>query len=215
MNCVYIFLPAITIRHPFTFTPPIIKIQHRRDGIDAKTVDMVFVKLEQGIADQKTLDLVASVVEHESVPVRLLGLPRIGVLIEMRTIEITESGFVLRKMGGNPIQDDADPVLMKVVDQIHEVGRRAEPACRSKVTDYLISPGAIEGMFHDGHKLDMRKACVVDVITQKRRHLAISKPPVALLGHTHPGTKVDLVNGNWRVERIVFCAIGHPGTIRP
>src|SRR5258708_39361992 len=154
INRVYFSLPAVTIRHPFTLTPPIIKIQHRGDRIDAETVDMVFVKPEQGIADQKTLDLMASIVEHEGIPVRLLGLPRIGVLIKMRTIEIAESGFVFRKMGGNPIQDDADPVLMKVVDQIHEVGRRAEPARRSEVTDYLIPPGAIEGMFHDGHKLD-------------------------------------------------------------
>ncbi len=215
MNRVYIFLPAVTIRHPFTLTPPIIKIQHRRDSIDAKPVDMVFVKPEQGIADQKTLDLVTSVVEHESVPVRLLGLSRIGVLIKMRAVEITESGFVLRKMRGNPIQDDADPVLMKVVDQIHEIGWRAEPARRSKVTDYLISPRTIEGMFHNGHKLDMRKTCVVDVISQERSDLAISKPPVSLLGHTHPGAKVHLVNGNWRVERIVFSAVGHPGTIRP
>ena len=76
-------------------------------------------------------------------------------------------------MRGNPIQDDADPLLMKIIDQIHEIGRRAEPAGRSKVTDDFVSPRTIEGMLHDGEKLDMRKTRVMDVIGQKRRHLAV------------------------------------------
>ncbi len=134
---------------------------------------MILVEPEQGIADQKILHFVAAVIENESVPVRLLPLPRIRMLVEVRPVEIAEAGFILRKMRGNPIQDDADAVLMKIVDEIHEIRRRAEPAGRSKVADDLVSPRTIEGMLHDGQELDMRKTRVVDVIGQKRSHLAI------------------------------------------
>src|ERR1700683_3564256 len=109
---------------------------------------MVLVEPEQGIADEKILHFVPAVIEHKSVPVRLLRLLGMRVLIEVRPVEITEPRFILRKMRGNPIQDDADIMLMKIVDEVHEIGRRAEPAGRGEVTDNLISPGTIEGMFH-------------------------------------------------------------------
>src|ERR1700676_106701 len=48
MNRVYIFLPTIAIRYPLTVTLSVIEIQHRRDRIDAKAVNMVLVEPEQG-----------------------------------------------------------------------------------------------------------------------------------------------------------------------
>src|SRR4029077_7019964 len=136
---------------------------------------------------QKILHLIAAVIENESVPVRLFRLPGIGVLVEVRPIEITESRFILRKMRGNPIQDDADALLMKIVDEVHEIGRRAKPAGGSEVADDLVSPRTIEWMFHDGEKLDVRKTGVVDVIGQQRTHLAVGEPPVGLLRNSPPG----------------------------
>src|ERR1035438_10878806 len=87
---------------------------------------MIFVEPEQGVADEKALDFVPTVVEHKSVPVRLFTLPWVPVFVEMRSIEIAETRLIFREVGRNPIKDDADPVLVKTVHKIAEMIRRTE-----------------------------------------------------------------------------------------
>ena len=127
---------------------------------------MILIEPEQGIADQEVLNLIATVIKNECIPVRLFPLLWICVFVEVRSIKIAESCFILWKMRRDPIQNHADALLMKVVDEIHEIGRRTKPAGRSKVTDDLVSPGTIERMFHDREKFDVRKTSVMDIIGQ-------------------------------------------------
>ena len=49
------------------------------------------------------------------------ALARVGGLIFMDAVEIAEAVFVLREMRRHPVQDDADAVLMELIDQIHEI----------------------------------------------------------------------------------------------
>src|SRR6516162_810915 len=118
------------------------------NGINTEAVHMILVQPEQGITDQETPDFVSPVVENKSVPVRMFSFSRIGVLVKVRPIEIAETRLILRKMSRNPIQNHANFVLMKIVHEILEVVRGPKSACRGEVTRCLVSPGAIEGMFH-------------------------------------------------------------------
>src|SRR5881398_1276634 len=61
-------------------------------------------------------------------------LARVGVLVQMGAIEEPEPVLVGGKVRGHPVQDDPDPVLVQVVDQIHEVLWRSVPAGRSEVS---------------------------------------------------------------------------------
>src|SRR5687767_12521659 len=94
-------------------------------------------------AEQEAAHFVASVIEDVAAPIGVKSLTGIGVLVEMRTIEIPETMFVGREMGRHPIQDHSDAALMQSIDQVHEILRRTEPAARCKVAGGLIAPGAV------------------------------------------------------------------------
>src|SRR6516165_5704811 len=104
---------------------------------------MILVKPEQRIADQKAPDFVTAVVEHKGVPVWVLSLSRIGVFIQVSSVEVTEAGFVFREVRRNPIQDHANSMLMQVVHEVHEVAGCSKPAGGREVADSLVSPGTI------------------------------------------------------------------------
>src|ERR1700691_2894836 len=215
MNGVDVFLSAVAVRDPLAFAPPIVEIQHRGHGIDAQTINVILVQPEKSVGAQKVLDLVAAVIEHEGVPVRLLSLPRISVLIKMRSVEVSEPGFILGKMRRNPIQNYADSALMQIIYEVHEIGGRSKPACGSGVPRRLVSPRTVEGMLHDRKQFDMGETGVVDVSMPKRCQLTIAQPAVAFLRHAPPGAQVHLVNGNRRTEAILFCSARHPRIVMP
>src|SRR5262249_49807220 len=149
-NGLDVFSPALAIRYPVTFAASIVQIQHGGHGIHAKPFQMVLDQPEQGVADQKAADLISSVIEHKRIPVGVLSFSRIGVLVKMRSVEIAEASLVFRKVRGDPVQNHADSMLVKIVHEKHEVGRRAEAAGGSEVTGGLIAPGTVEGVLHDG-----------------------------------------------------------------
>src|ERR1700722_3170616 len=168
MNRVQVFFSAEAVGYPLSFAATVVEIQHRGNGVDSKAVNMILVHPKQRIADEKILDFVAAVVEDKSVPVRMLALPGIFVFVEMRAVEVTQARFVFWKMRGNPIQNYADSSLVKIVDEIHEVVGRSEPAGGGEIAEGFVSPGTVEGVLHDGEKFDMCEASVVDVIGEER-----------------------------------------------
>src|SRR5579863_1100301 len=101
---------------------------------------MVFVQPEERVADQKAPHFVAAIIEDECIPVRMLSLPRIGVFVEMRSVEIAQPRLVLRKMCRHPIENHSDPALVKMVYQIHEIRRCSETAGGRKVANRLVTP---------------------------------------------------------------------------
>src|SRR6266699_3377179 len=90
--------PAETIRDPTARLLAVIQIQHGRNGIDAQTIDVILIEPEQGIAQQEIAHFAPPVVEEESVPVRLESLARIGMLVQVRPVEIAEAVLIGGKM---------------------------------------------------------------------------------------------------------------------
>ena len=85
-----------------------------------------------------TAHLVPAVVEDAAPPVGVEALLRVGVLVQVRAVEIGQAVFVVGKVRRHPVEDDADAVLVQVVDQVHEVLRRADSgssARRSRSSD--------------------------------------------------------------------------------
>src|SRR2546425_10660075 len=79
-------------------------------------------------------------------------LARVGMLVEMRAIELCKAVSVAWKMRGSPIENDADAGLVAAVDEFHELSGRAVAASGGKITERLVAPGAGVGMLHDGNQ---------------------------------------------------------------
>src|SRR5260370_4152901 len=146
MNGVEVCRSAVSIRDPLARLSRIIEIKHRSHGVDAQTVDVIFVEPKKRVADKKIADFVAAKIENERAPILLLALARVHVLVEIGAIKFGQRVSVLWKMRRHPIHDHADASLVTFVDEMAEVVKRTEPTCGPIIIFDLITPGAFEGI---------------------------------------------------------------------
>jgi hypothetical protein len=148
---------------------------------------MILVEPEQRVADQKTSHLITAIVKNESVPIGVLSFPRVGMLVKVSSVEIAETGFIFREVRRNPVENHADPALMKIVHEIHEVGGSSKAAGGSEIAGRFVSPRTIKGVLHHGEQFHVGETGVVDIVRQQRGYFAVTEPPVIFLGHASPG----------------------------
>ena len=110
------------------------------NGIDAQTVDTVAIEPEQRIRDEKVDDLRASVIVDQRAPILMPPLQRVRVLVQCGAVEQAEAVRIVRKMSGHPVEQHTEPLAMAGVDEMGEVGGRAEAAGRRVQAGRLISP---------------------------------------------------------------------------
>ena len=112
--------------------------------------------------------------------------PGIRVLEEVRAVEVLEAKLVGGKVGGDPVEDDPDSVLVQIVDEEHEVLRRSVAARRREVTGDLVAPRLVQRVLQHRHELDVSEAHSAHVVGQPRRELAVAEPSVPFFGDPHP-----------------------------
>src|ERR1700688_3821711 len=83
--------PAKLVGNPLALLARVVKIEHRSDRIHAQAVDVILVEPEHGARHQETSNFAASVVKNESLPVGMKTLPRIGMLKQMRAVEVSKA----------------------------------------------------------------------------------------------------------------------------
>ena len=130
----------------------------------------------RALRDQEVADLVAAVIENQRAPVGMLAAARIVVLVQRGAVEAAQAVAVAREVGGHPVDDHADAVLVAVIDEVHEILRRAVAAGGGVVADGLIAPTAGERMLADRQQLDVRVAHLLAVVDQLMGQLAIGQP---------------------------------------
>ena len=140
LDRVEVLPPAEAVRDPLAVLPAVIQVEHRGDRVDAQPIRVVAVEPVERAAEQKAADLVAPVVEDRASPVGVHAEAWIGMLEQVRSVEVLEAELVGRKMRRHPVEDHADAVLVQVVDQEHEVLRRAITAGRREVAGDLVAP---------------------------------------------------------------------------
>ena len=96
-------------------------------------------------------------------PVGMEALAGVGVFVKMRAIEVGKAVGVGREVGGNPVENHGNAVLVQIIDQIHEILRRAVARGGGEVAGGLVSPGAEEWVLHDWQELDVGIAHAVHV----------------------------------------------------
>ncbi len=191
-----VFAPAVRVGDPLAGLARKVEVDHRRHGIDPQSVGVKPVEPVESRGQEKAAHLVAAVVEDAAAPVGLIALAPVGVLVEVRAVEIDEAVLVGGKVRGHPVEDDADPGLVERVDEGHEVLRRAEPGGRREEPGALIAPGPRERVLHDRKQLHVREAHGLRIGRQVRRDLAVGQRPLAFVGDPPPGAEMHLVDGH-------------------
>ena len=107
-----VLAPAELVGQPVARLAAVVEIEHRGHGVDPQAVDVVLVEPEQGVGDEEVADLVAAVVEDQRAPVAMLAAAGIGMLVQGRAVELPQAVAVAGEVGGHPVEDHADVVLV-------------------------------------------------------------------------------------------------------
>src|SRR5688572_17668096 len=157
-DCFKVFTSAELVRNPFAFLAGVIKIKHRSDCIDAEAVDMVALAPEKRVGDEEISDFMAAEIENERAPILMRAFAWIFVFVKGGAVERGERPIIAREMCRHPIDDDADVVLVQVINEILEIIRRAEARGRRVEAGDLVSPTRIKGVLGDREEFNVSKA---------------------------------------------------------
>ena len=205
--------PAECVGNPLAFLARIVEVEHRRDRVDAQPVDVILVEPEQRTGQQERAHLVTIVIEDRAVPFRMEALALVGVLVQVRAVEVGKAVAVRGEMRRHPVDDHADAALVEDVDEVHEVLRCAIARGRREVPGRLVSPRAVERVLGHRHQLDMRKAPLAHMVGEWLRNVAIRRQPIAVVAP--PRAQMHFVDRDRRVERVACAPRRHPCAVAP
>ncbi len=159
---------------------------------------------------KKRSNLAAPVVEDQALPVGVEAEPLVGVFEQVRAVELCEGERVFGEMAGYPVEDDADALLMQVVDEKPKVVGRPVSARRREVAGGLVPPRTEVRVLHHRQQLDVREAAAVHMLGQP----GCDRPIRDGFG-TVPTAQVYLVHRHGLIERLPFAAPLHPFAVVP
>src|SRR5215472_11122948 len=210
-----IFASSKFVWDPLALFARIVEVKHGGHRIHPQAIDMILVEQEHRARHQETADLCAPVIKNMGLPVGMEALARIGVLVEMRAVEIGEPVSIRREVRGNPVEDHSDSMLVQVVDEVHEILWRAVTRSRREVSRRLVSPGSVKGMLHDGEKFNVGESQLSHILRKPRRHFAVRERTVVFFRDAHPRAKVNLVDRLRRAQRVALGTLLHPLVVIP
>ncbi len=205
----------VGVRHPLARLARVVEVQHRGHRVHPQAVGVEDVEPEHRARQQEAADLVAPVVEDEAVPVGVVALAAVGVLVEVRPVEVGEAVLVCREVRRHPVEDDPDPALVEGVHQVHQVLGRALAAGGGEVPEALVAPRPVEGVLHHRQELDVGEAHLLDVVGERGCQLAVREEAGGLGGVAAPGAEVHLVGRARGGERLARAPFAHPLAVAP
>ena len=172
-NRLKVFPAAVLVRQPFAFLARVIKVKHRRDGIDPQAIHMKTIAPVQRIGCQEVADFRSAVVENIRPPVWMLTAPGIGVLVQRRAVELRQRKIVPREMRRHPVEDHADAGRVQRIDQRGKLIRCAVPARRRVKPGHLIPPRRVVCVLGHRHQLNVRETHLPHIVDQLAGQLAV------------------------------------------
>ena len=169
----------------------VVEVEHRRDGVDAQPVEVELLEPVERVGDEEVAHLGTAEVEDVGAPVELLAATRVGVLVEGGAVEAGERPLVLREVGRDPVDDDAEAASVQLVDEEAELVGRAEARRGRVVRRDLVAPRAAERVLRDGQQLHVREAGLLEVVGELGGELAVAEPLA-------PRPEMDLVDAHGR-----------------
>ena len=206
---------TVPIRDPFTRQSRIVEVEHGSDGVDAQPVGVVRAEPVLGRGGQEAAHFVPAVVEDQALPVGMEPEAGVGVLEEVRAVELGQREAVLGEVGRDPIENDADPCPVQLVDERHQTLGVPEPTGGREVPRGLISPRAVERVFHDGEELDVGEPAPPDVLDERLRQALVAEEALGTAALPTPASQVDLVDRHGGAEGHAPAPRGHPLGVMP
>src|SRR5260370_971556 len=114
------------------------------------------------------------------------ALARVGVLVEMRAVELSEAVSVAGEMRGRPIENHTESGLVTAIHKFHKFGGSAVAAGGGKIAQGLVAPGAVIRMLHDGEQLDVGVTEILDVGDELVAELAVAEPAIVIFRDAAP-----------------------------
>ena len=177
-----------------------VEVQHTGHAVHANAVNVEVLEPIQHVGDQEGADLAAGEVKLVSTPVRV-NL----VLKQHVAVKGCKAVGVGAKTAGHPVHDHADARLVARIDKVHELLRVAVARRGGVVAGRLVAPGAIEGMLHKRHDLDMRVAHVAHVVHELHRQVVVGVKLAALRGEGIHGAGVVAVLVRLALRRVAVA----------
>ena len=104
---------------------------------------------------------------------------RVLMFIQGRSVKPPQTVRIGREMSRHPVQQDAQPLAVRRLDEGAEF-RRGAVADRGGIQAHrLIAPASIEGKFRNRHQLDMGEAHIGHVTDKLLGQFQIAEHPVA------------------------------------
>ena len=164
----------------------VVSVEHTGYGVHTDTVKVEFLDPEDRVTDKEGLYFCLGVIKYECAPLLMLADTRILILIAGRSVKADKTFLILREVCRDPVKDNGDAVLMQMVYEELKIRRCSETAGNRIVADYLITPGIIERMLKDRHKLNMGIAHLLTILRKVLRDLAVIHEVPVLM--SLPGT---------------------------
>ena len=177
-----------------------VEVQHAGNAVHANAIHVEVLEPVQHVGDQERADLAAGEVELVRAPV--------GVNLVLKqhvTVKCGKAVGIGAKTAGYPVHDHADARLVARIDKVHEPLRVAVARRCGVIAGRLVAPGAIEGMLHKRHDLDMRVAHVPHVVHKLHRQVVVGVELAALRGEGIHGAGVVAVLVRLALRRVAVA----------
>ena len=174
---------------------------------------MIFFKPVNRVRDEERDYLGLAVVENSCAPRAMFALESVGILIAVCAVKFIKSAFVLGEVRRYPVENYADVVLMENINHLHEIPGRTKTRCGSKISDYLITPRAVKGIFRKRHKLNVGITQFVEVRCHFLGKFYVAEGRAVLI--LSPRCEVSLVNVHRALIDILLCLFLKPLAVGP
>ena len=208
-----VFSAAVNIRSPRAVSAAVVQIKHTGDSIHANAVKVILLKPEHCRGNQERAHLRFCIVKHAGTPVLVFHFERVGIFILIGAVKFIQTVLILREVGGHPVDNDTDTVLVALVDEIHQIFRCAVAGGGGKVAGHLIAPGAVKRELKHRHHLNVVVAHVFDIGYQLIRQHAVGIIRAVFV--LFPGTGVDFVDVNRLLIDVDAVAPVYPRLVLP
>ena len=174
-----------------------VEVEHAGHAVHANAVNVEVLEPVQHVGDQEGADLATGEIELVRAPVGVNLM-----LIQHLAVKGGQAVGVGAKTAGHPVHNHADACLVACIDKVHELLRVAVARRGGIVAGRLVAPGAIEGMLHKRHDLDMRVAHVAHVVHELHRQVVVGVELAALRGEGIHGAGVVAVLVRLALRRV-------------
>ena len=99
---------AVAIGRPLAGLARVIQVQHGGHRIHPQAIQVELLQPVVGAGQQEVLHLVATEVEYQGAPVRVLAQAGVLVLVQGGAVKARQRVGIAGKMGGHPVEDHAD-----------------------------------------------------------------------------------------------------------